>query len=574
MNELREKAKMVFSKAPAKATMLPILDNSKIQMLESNQILQKKIIGKTDVDIAALIKKLENSDWVQQGQQYFNQLEDRCPFCQQKTDAAFRQNLEDYFDQSYSADLDAIEKLLVGYEDAVKELMDACCVPSIVDSLYLERDAYESDVASLRLMLEANIERIKAKIKEPSASVTLNKTALMFDAIAKYIEVANRKVGAHNNMVGNLAAEKKRLISQIWKKLLENTEPAYTQFKSQCDDLNKAITALEEKIQKSTAELEAKKTEIEENEKKITSIKPTIAKINKYLKSFGFVNFSLKGSNTKNGFYEVKRPDPDGSDAKQTLSEGEKSFITFLYFYCLVDDGSFSSSGSTKAKVIVFDDPVSSLDTDILFIVCNLIKDIIYKMRTGSSQIKQVFVLTHNIYFHKEVTFDTTRSEKIAKADETFWIIRKSSARSELRSSKENPIKSSYELLWQEVKRNPPSDTAIQNAMRRILEHYFKYYGGKKPKDIIDKFDGKDKIICNTMLSWINDGSHFATDDLYVACDSVQVNRYRSVFRKIFEASGHDGHYKMMMGDDYVVHPIAANDDGAKATDVAEAVKQ
>jgi len=84
--------------------MLPILDNSKIQMLESNQILQKKIIGKADVDIAALIKKLENSDWVQQGQQYFNQLKDQCPFCQQKTDAAFRQNLEDYFDQSYSAD--------------------------------------------------------------------------------------------------------------------------------------------------------------------------------------------------------------------------------------------------------------------------------------------------------------------------------------------------------------------------------------------------------------------------------------------------------------------------------------
>lgn len=321
----------------------------------------------------------------------------------------------------------------------MKELLDACCVPSIVDSLYLERDAYESDVASLRLTLEASIECIKAKIKKSSASVTLNKTALMFDAIAKYIEVANGKMGAHNNMLGNLAAEKKRLISQIWKKLLENTKPAYTQFKSQCGDLN---------------------------------------------------------------------------------------------------------------------------------------KDIIYKMRTGPSQIKQVFVLTHNIYFHKEVTFDTTRIEEMAKADETFWVIRKSSARSELRSFKENPIKSSYELLWQEVKQNPPSDTAIQNAMRRILEHYFKYYGDKKPKDIINNFDGKDKIICNTMLSWINDGSHFATDDLYVACDSVQVNRYRSVFRKIFEDSDHGGHYRMMMCDDYVVHLIAANDDGAKATDVAEAVKQ
>jgi hypothetical protein len=144
-----------------------------------------------------------------------------------------------------------------------------------------------------------------------------------------------------------------------------------------------------------------------------------------------------------------------------------------------------------------------------------------------------------------------------ALKDETFWVIKKTSQRSELWSSKENPIKSSYELLWREVRQKPPSDTAIQNVMRRILEHYFKFYGGIKPEDIIEKFDGKDKMISSTLLSWVNDGSHFATDDLYMACDPGQIDRYLNVFQRIFELSEHGGHYKMMMGEDYIALPTA-----------------
>ena len=67
-------------------------------------------------------------------------------------------------------------------------------------------------------------------------------------------------------------------------------------------------------------------------------------------------------------------------------------------------------------------------------------------------------------------------------------------------------------------------------------------------------------MVCNSLLSWINDGSHFAPDDLYLACDPNQVDRYLSVFQRIFEESGHAGHYKMMMGDDYVPLPLEVVD--------------
>lgn len=565
---LREDAATVFSGTLTKAAKLPTHDNSKMPTLESAPILKKKIIGKDDVDLAALIVKLGNSDWVQQGRQYFHQLEDQCPFCQQKTDAAFRKSLEEYFDQSYIDDLSTIDNLLTDYVEAAKELLNALGGADIIDSPYLERDAYEKDLAALRLALGTNVEHIQAKKKEPSTPVTLIDTAPLFAAATAHIGAANKKVMANNDIVDNLATRKKELISQIWKRLLEDTKAIFGKFKTDSGALDAAIAALETKIEKSSKELVAKQSEIEENEKKITSVKPTIDAINKLLKSFGFTNFHLVES-AESGFYEVKRP--DGSDAKKTLSEGEKSFITFLYFYYLVG-GSFSSSGGTNDKVVVFDDPVSSLDADILFIVCNLIKKVVAEMRTGTSPIKQIFVLTHNVYFHKEVTFHKDRDASgTARSDESFWVVRKTSVRSELLPFKANPIKSSYELLWREIRRKPPSDTAIQNVMRRILEHYFKFYGGIKPESLIEKFDGKDKMICSTLLSWVNDGSHFATDDLYMVCDQGQIDRYLIVFQRVFEESGHGAHFRMMMGDDYQEPMIAANDDQENGAAIPQA---
>lgn len=548
VSALQEDAKTIFSGSLFEATKFPLPSYSAIVALELDGILSKKIIGKGDVDIAALIERLGNSDWVLQGRQYFNQLENQCPFCQQKTDAAFREQLEEYFDETYVADLSAIDNLAHSYESACKQLLDAYAGVATVESLFLDRQAFEKELAALRLGLESNLREIGKKRNEPSAPISLISTKSLFEAVEGCIRSANEKIEQNNDTYKNLHTRKSLLIAQVWKRLLEDTKSILERYRQASGALDKAITNINAQIQTRTEEHAAKQAELEDCEQKITSIKPTIDAINKLLKSFGFINFSLAES-AKSGFYEVRRP--DGSDAKRTLSEGEKSFITFLYFYSLVR-GSFSAEGATTDRIVVFDDPVSSLDADILFIVCNLIKDVISEMCSGGSTIKQVFVLTHNIYFHKEVTFNKDRSGAAAFAYETFWILRKNSKCSELVRFSENPIKSSYELLWREVRRNPPSDSTIQNSMRRILEYYFKFLGGQKPERVIEVFDGHDKIICGSLLSWLNDGSHHSNDDLFIACDPGQIGRYKFIFQKIFEESGQGGHYRMMMGEDYV----------------------
>ncbi|HWA09870.1 MAG TPA: N-6 DNA methylase [Opitutaceae bacterium] len=192
----------------------------------------------------------------------------------------------------------------------------------------------------------------------------------------------------------------------------------------------------------------------------------------------------------------------------------------------------------------------------ILFIVGSLIKGLFDEVRAGTGHIKQIFVLTHNVYFHKEITYNPKRKD-VAMNEETFWIVRKPGLVSRLAKQPTNPIKTSYELLWAEVREPERSNLAIQNTLRRILENYFKILGGIEFDDLCAMFDGKEKLICKSLCSWVHDGSHYAHDDLYVSIDDSMVDSYLKVFRAIFDKSGNSAHYKMMMADAFVEGPAA-----------------
>lgn len=56
-------------------------------------------------------------------------------------------------------------------------------------------------------------------------------------------------------------------------------------------------------------------------------------------------------------------------------------------------------------------------------------------------------------------------------------------------------------------------------------------------------------MICRSLISWINDGSHYISEDLYVEGNEEVVERYFDVFKKIFYIQDHRAHFNMMMGD-------------------------
>lgn len=511
---------------------------------ENDPIFTTKIIGKEDVDVANLITKLEISDWVKQGVSITTDSEGVCPFCQQKLPDYFSERITSYFDDSYKDNVEKLENISTNFisytNETISRIMRLCSEQN--NNPYIDIEKIHNIVNLILSKNEENKLLIEQKIKEPSRGIQLVKISELVESINYSLFDSIRNIEQHNKRMENIKSEREGLTRDMWRYIVEQISDRLKDFRQKKETLDKLLRDIELGILKKTEYENKYETELLQKQHQITSVEYSVVEINRYLSSFGFKNFKL-ASASEEGNYKIIRE--GGEDAKDTLSEGEKTFITFLYFYQLLK-GSNDISKITTDKVVVIDDPISSLDSSVLFMVSSLVREIMFDIHAGRSDIKQLFVLTHNIYFHKEATF----SKGIKSFGEgTYWIVRKENNISTIKKFPSNPIMTSYELLWSEIRDSTSlSFVSIQNSMRRILENYFKFFGDISLDILEDKFDEhEEKMICRSLISWINDGSHFISEDLYVG-DSIDLTqKYLIVFREIFIRNGHAAHYNMMM---------------------------
>jgi wobble nucleotide-excising tRNase len=544
LDYLRDKAKTVFGVTPVVEVAVPGLGPADIVGHESNPVLAKKVIGKADVDIAELIQRLDNSDWVKQGQAFYERSKPTCPFCQQKVRESFEASLSSYFDETFAKDTKAIADLQAAYAcdaDALRAKLKA-----VVDggSRFMDMAAFEVERSAIEARMATNALLLANKAKEPSLPAHIEPMSELLEAASKLIANANAAVAVHNEIAKNITKERADLTKQVWKYILEvELKAELKAYAGKRTGLNAAIASLNGQIQEANASKTVKSKEIKDLEKSATSIEPTIEGINGLLKSFGFRNFSIAKADD-GPFYKLVRA--DGSDAKDSLSEGERSFVTFLYFFHLLK-GSESESGTTADRIVVFDDPVSSMDSDVLFIVSSLVKSLFDPVRKNIGGIKQIFVLTHNVYFHKEVTYTSDRGGDAKVGERSYWTVRKGAGGTVVERHNTNPIKTSYDLLWEELRRPDKSPLTVQNTMRRILENYFKILGRMDFDEICDQFEGQQKAMCRSLFAWVNDGSHFSHDDAFYTFDQASIDSYLEIFKQVFEKTNQQAHYDMMM---------------------------
>lgn len=546
---LRKKAKTIFGEVPQTISPISIINYGRIIEIEDNPIWKKIIVGKADVDIAKLIQKLNINDWVNQGRNYIQENSDICPFCQQQTITdAFKIQLERFFDETYISDISSVKGLKQEYntlmENLINELNTIEANQKSLKESKLQVDRYSACLKTLISQNNTNSELLNNKMKEPSRSVELVSLREQFGLIVELIENANTEIKKHNDIVDNFNVEKSGLINSIWKFIIEEFKVEITQFNTEKNGLERGLQALQKQIDSKLQEYGKLDAEIKELSKNVTSIQPTINEINRHLKLYGFLNFEIVPA-VEEGFYQIQRE--DGSIAETTLSEGEITFITFLYFLQLAKGG-LSEDSVNEERILVIDDPISSLDSNVLFVVSTQIKEIIKNVKLDEGNIKQIILLTHNVYFHKEVSYEglNRKGEK-----PQFWILRKINKVSFIHYyADNNPIQSSYELLWREIKEwENNSGITIQNTLRRILETYFSILGNKRDDVLINKFSTpEERDICRSLLSWVNEGSHTLPDDLFIEAPDGAIIKYLEVFRNIFDHTGNGGHYNMMMG--------------------------
>lgn len=544
LDDLVAQAVTVFQSAARAEQPIPAISFNRLVELRDAPILARRVVGRDDVVVAELIRRLGNSDWVKQGVGYLDAAAGRCPFCQQATPPNLAQDLNEFFDEQYLRDLAAIADLWRDYAATVDTVCARADAVLAAPGRFIDRAVLEEHCVALKAVLELNLSRIVSKQREPSHLFELEPLTAIIEAITGMIVAANDATDGYNETIRDLGAAKRRLTAHVWRFLVEERRTDLDTYADTTSTIQRTIAGLQASITNKAARRTEKERTRKELEESITSVRPTVNTINRILGSFGFSNFKLEVAGDHNDMYRIVRL--DGSDAARTLSEGERSFITFLYFYqCLA--GSTSGTGTSAARVVVFDDPVSSLDADVLFIVSALIRKVIGDVCGDEGNIKQAFVLTHNIYFHKEVSYNRSRPLDGCLRSETFWIVRKRDNVSSLHRYEHNPVKTSYELLWDEIRSPDRPNLTIQNTIRRIVENYLIHLGGLKQDEIVAMFEGRDSQICASLFSWINDGSHSTHDDLYVAIDENAVEGYLRVFEQVFEKTGQGAHYRMMM---------------------------
>jgi wobble nucleotide-excising tRNase len=547
LDKLEDRAKTIFGEIPQSTPAIYNVTFNEILSIETNTIWIEIIIGKSCVDIAKLIQELKLDDWVNHGKNYIQE-NNICPFCQQETITDdFRSQLESYFDKTFIEAIEEVESLQQKYLQKLESLLNQLEKIEFNQKSNplskLDIDKFTTHLKILKGQFISNKELLTSKIKEPSRSIELISTQEQLQSIYELIEEANTEIKVHNDIVMNYKAEKENLISSIWGYIVDNNKIEIKKNKKQLQGLRQGILKIEDGYKEKKNDSKTLNDEIKELNKNVTSIQPTINEINRILTSYGFINFEIVSSKDDPNKYQIRRK--NGELAEATLSEGEITFITFLY-YLQLTKGAIEKDNVSDNRILVIDDPISSLDSDILFVVSSLIKKIIDKIKNDIGNIKQLIVLTHNVYFHKEVSFIDMRDN--GGKHTNYWIVRKNNNISTFTSYKKNPIQTSYQLLWQEIQdKEKNSIVTIQNTMRRIIENYFKILGNYN-KVITDKFDdSEEQMICKSLLSWINDGSHGISDDLYIETQDNTIDKYLEVFKQIFIKTDHAGHYNMMM---------------------------
>ncbi|MEG2000449.1 MAG: AAA family ATPase [Evtepia sp.] len=465
-------------------------------------------------------------------------------------DAEFREKLERFFDTDFVQTIEYLKNAVAVF------LRESSTLRNLLLKIEkneennvqtkLDLNAFKTARLALEQLLTQNDGRVKEKLAEPSRAVKLFPIDNAFDSMSKLIDKANAEIEKWNQIVVNYAEEKANLVNDIWSLIVIENRPMIEAFQKKFLGIEKKISNISSECETLRNQYRELETKIKNANKNVTSVQPTIDEINYILSMYGFSGFTIVPTKDDSNQYQIQRSDK--SLAETTLSEGEITFLTFLYFLQLAK-GSQDKENISDNRILVIDDPISSLDSSVLFVVSSLIKESMKNIKAKAGNIKQLILLTHNVYFHKEVSFMNGKSKE--SRDINFWILRKHYNISSVQEYEtKNPIKNSYELLWQELRYldNIQSCITIQNIMRRIIEEYFKTLGGYTNDTLLNKFTiPEEKEICRALISWINDGSHCIADSLFVEHSTETIQKYHNIFKRIFTETNHDAHYNMMM---------------------------
>jgi len=549
LEDLRDEAKAVFDSSISTVEKLNSVAEFGAENHEGYALLQNEITGSSDTTLSELVDQLDNIDWVSAGRKYLHNSGGLCPFCQQAEPRTLASQLEMLFDDRYTqlkAHIQTFHDAFNSWAQRFEQTMEALNQESLE---FVEREEYRQTVDELKLAIQANQHALTEKLRTPSQAVEFVGVDSLVKHLDEMLENANTKIRKHNQLIQSRNTQHPKLTEKSRKYLARHVVyEEISEYKCKLQGLNKGIEVTQGQLATAQETVEDLNTEIRDLQHSVHSTAPAIERINMMLTRAGFSSFQIEESpELENGYMLVR----DGNRLEaDSLSEGERTFIAFLYYMQQLE--SREDTETANRILAVIDDPISSLDSDVLFIVGALIRGLTNRALGRTDHIGQLIILTHNVYFHKEITH-LNHGEK--SDGRSHFVIRKQLDRpNTIEPHEKNPVSTEYERLWSEVRRAKNGEEisviGLENTLRRILESYFKILGrGMWHDDFAESFSIEERPILDSLFSLINQGSHAVFEDLDYSPSVRSEQMYLEVFRKIFEKNDQEGHYNMMIAD-------------------------
>ena len=211
----------------------------KIKEIESklNQLLEEIIIGKEDVPIADLIKKLDSRTWIQQGIDLLEKTGNICPFCQQETiNEELIKQFNDLFDDNYKNKITEIQDLYKSYKEETSLLLS---------DLHSIQSEFNSDniVSNLIIKLNSLFSRNYQIIESKIDSANEKKTIESITSEEASLSSISSRIEENNDTFNSLESNRENLINNIWLFMADNCRDILNDYNEKIIKINK-ITEL------------------------------------------------------------------------------------------------------------------------------------------------------------------------------------------------------------------------------------------------------------------------------------------------------------------------------------------
>lgn len=512
--------------------------NFESQYIENELIFKKQIIGNENSTFSELINNWDNSDWVKDGLQYISKEHkgenDNCPFCQEKTiSIILKEKIQSYFDTTFQSDLDTLKSLLDNYK------LERLNIPnkSVFEEnpkYELYKNEFEMKYGSFFNVIETNIRLIENKVKTPSVSITLSSSNTLLVELNDIIQNINSQIVEHNRNIDQKDVIMDNIKTTFWNIMRWDYDQTISSFKSDLAISNHKFDILEAKLKENSNKI-IEQNEIVVVQQKLTiNIEDAINNINIGLVNLGIADFKIIPHSEN--LYKIVR-DANQEKVFHSLSEGEKMIISFLYFIELCR-GKTNTTETNKKKIILIDDPISSLSHIYVYNIGRLIHNEIF----NNTNYDQIFLLTHSLYFFYEMT--DLKHERRNKNQKLFRIIKNTNG-SEIIEMQYEELQNDYHSYWFIVKDDKNHPALIANCMRNIIEYFFNFVEKQNLYNVFQKPAMKE-IRFQAFKRYMERESHSVGQNIF-DIKEFNYSDFKEAFALVFKENGYEDHYNKMI---------------------------